>query len=77
MFTQDQQDLMDRINRSGFIGAKLFVNNVRIQGFMTKKQYNALCRMNNSIRLGSSRPSSANSGDGREHDDLAEGWDGY
>ena len=77
MFTQDQQDLMDRIDRSDFIGAKLFVNNVRIQGFMSAKQHNALCRMNNSIRPWSSRSRAANRGGGWEHDDLAEGWDGF
>lgn len=76
MFTPDQQDLMDLIDRSDFSGAKLFVKNVRTQGFMTTKQYDALCRMNNSIRPWSSRSRSAKSGDGWDHDDLAEGWAG-
>ena len=77
MFTPDQQYLMDRIDRSDFIGAKLFVNNLRIQGFMSAKQYNALCRMNNSIKSWSSRSRCANRGDLWDHDDLAEGWDGF
>lgn len=77
MFTPDQQYLMDRIDRSDFIGAKLFANNVRIQGFMSEKQYNALCRMNNSIESWSSRSRCANRGDRWDHDDLAEGWDGF
>ncbi len=77
MFTRHQQDLMDRIDRSDFIEARLFVNNVRIQGFMSEKQYNALCHMNNSIRPWSSRSRSAKSGEGWDHDDLAEGWAGY
>jgi hypothetical protein len=77
MFTQDQQELMTRIDKSDFIGAKSFVNNIRRQGFMTSKQYDALCNMNNSIKPWSSRTRFNSLGDGWDHDDLAEGWGGY
>jgi hypothetical protein len=77
MFTPAQQALLKRILKSEFTGARLFARNVQAQGFMSVKQHKALVNMYNSIRPWSSRSNRPSRHDGWDHDDLAEGWDGY
>ena len=76
MFTEDQDWLLNTLIRSNFHGAATFARNVKAQGFMTEKQYVALCNMQNSIRPWSSKSRRASSSCSWDHDDLAEGWDG-
>lgn len=75
MFTENQQWLMDRLLKSNFWGAHIFVINIQSQGFMSQKQELALKNMVNSQNHG--KKHKKNSFDGVDHDDLAEGWDGF
>lgn len=77
MFTDDELFLLDRIGKSNFYGAVAFASNVREQGFMSAKQKIALINMDNSIRASHSRKYRSRRPDKWDHDDLAEGWDGY
>ena len=77
MLTELELSLLEIIEKSSFHGAVSFAGNVRKQGFMSAKQKRALINMNNSIHAPHSQKQRSRRSDGWEHDDLAEGWDGY
>lgn len=75
MFTENQQWLMDRLLKSTFWSSHVFVRNVQRQGFMSPKQQQALSNMVKSLRTTQKRKRKGF--DGVDHDDLAEGWQGF
>jgi hypothetical protein len=77
MFTEAEKDLLNRVLKTDFFSAHVFARNVKRQGFMTSKQYQALTNMYNSVKPWSSRTNKTSRHDGWDHDDLAEGWAGY